>query len=231
MENYFNYFTDIEEHFWKKRGTAILLTTLDWALIDTLKQANIPIGAVLRGIDRAFEKHDQRKAKTRAVNSLAYCHQAILEVAGEMERGELPHQATPPPFPTDALAVYLDKNATAVANAAEKLTQHGRIESGANLQAIASSLHEQAEAARQAASPPLQELEQRMSVLEEKMFGILKQTCPEEALIEIRMERDRQMAPYRSKMAADQVRQLETQFEMRKLLELAELPRLSLFYL
>ena len=125
MENYFNYFTEIEEHFWRKRGTAILLTTLDWALIDSWKQANIPIEAVLRGIDRTFEKYDQRKGKTRRVNGLAYCHQGVLEAAQEIERGELPHESAPPPFPHEALAAYLEKNTAAVNRFADKLTALG----------------------------------------------------------------------------------------------------------
>lgn len=231
MENYFNYFTEIEEHFWKKRGTAILLTTLDWALIDSWKQAEVPIEAVLRGIDRTFEKTEQRKSKIRRVNSLAYCHQSILESASEIERGQLPHASTPPPFAHGALAAYLEKNAAAVSRYAVRLSEQGRMESAASMAAIASSLREQAEIAGREQSPDLQTLEQRMSVLEEKMFGILKQTYPEETLLEIRAERDRQLAPFRAKMAGEQVRQLEAQFETRRLLELADLPRLSLFYL
>jgi hypothetical protein len=231
MENYFNYFTEIEEHFWKKRGTAILLNTLDWALIDGWKQAQVPIEAVLRGIDRTFEKSEQRKTRTRQVNSLAYCHQAVLEAAGEIERGELPHKSEPPPFPHGALAAYLRKNADAVAKSADRLNQQDRTESATDMRAIASSLFEQAELAVHGSGAGLQELEQRMSVLEEKMLGILRQSCAEDALLEIRGERDRQIAPFRSKMPAEQLRQLEAQFEMRKLLELAELPRLSLFYL
>ena len=81
MENYFNYFTEIEEHFWKKRGTSLLLSTLDWALIETWKESAIPLEAVLKGIDRAFEKHEKRRHKVRMVNSLAYCQQAVLEAA------------------------------------------------------------------------------------------------------------------------------------------------------
>ena len=231
MENYFNYFTEIEEHFWKKRDTAILLTTLDWALIDSWKQAGIPIEAILRGIDRALEKSEQRKSRTRRVNSLAYCHQAVLEAASEIERGELPHESAPPPFPHEALSAYLEKNATAVASAAERLLKQGRTESGAEMKAIAESLREQGAIAGAAQALNLQELEQRMSVLEEKMFGILKQACTENVLLEIRAERDRQMAPFRARMAGEQVRQLESQFELRKLLEMNELPRLSLFYL
>ena len=85
MENYFNYFTEIEEYYWKKRGTAMLLTTLDWALIDAWKQAEVPITAILRGIDRTFEKYDARRRKNRRINSLAYCHQAVLEAAEEQK--------------------------------------------------------------------------------------------------------------------------------------------------
>ena len=231
MENYFNYFTEIEEHFWKKRGTAILLTTLDWALIDSWKQADIPLEAILRGIDRAFEKYEQGKRKNRRVNGLAYCHQAVIEAAGQMERGQLPHASAPPPFPHDALSAYLRKNAAAVSRAAERLQEQGRSGSSSEMNAIAESLREQSELAAGGQAQDIQALEQRMSILEEKMFGTLRSTASESILLEIRGERDRQMAPFRAKMAGEQVRQLEIQFEMRKLLELNELPRLSLFYL
>ena len=49
MENYFNYFTEIEEHFQRRRGGILLLSTLDWALIETWKDAGIPLEAALRG--------------------------------------------------------------------------------------------------------------------------------------------------------------------------------------
>ncbi len=231
MENYFNYFTEIEEYFWKKRGTAILLTTLDWALIDSWKQADIPIEAILKGIDRTFEKYEQRKGKTRRVNGLAYCHQAVLEAVEEKDHAGLPHAATPPPFPHEALADYLEKNASAVARAAEGMFKQGRAESATSMSAIAASLREQSTLARAGEALDLQAMEQRMSILEEKMFSILMQACAEDALVVIRGERDRQLAPFRGKMSSAQIRDLEKQFEIRKILEISELPRLSLFYL
>src|SRR5215470_9755460 len=63
VDNYFNYFTEIEEHFQRRRGTTLLLSTLDWALIEMWKDAGIPLEAVLRGIDAAFDKYDQRPSK------------------------------------------------------------------------------------------------------------------------------------------------------------------------
>ena len=84
MENYFNYFTEIEEHFQRRRGGILLLSTLDWALIETWKDAGIPLEAVLRGIDGAFERYEKRPSK-RKVNSLAYCAQEVLAAAEEMK--------------------------------------------------------------------------------------------------------------------------------------------------
>ena len=44
MENYFNYFTEIEEYFQKKRGEFRLLSPIDWALIESFQQAGISGG-------------------------------------------------------------------------------------------------------------------------------------------------------------------------------------------
>src|SRR5947207_15935984 len=90
MENYFNYFTEIEEHFQRVRGSGLfLLSSLDWALIETWKESGVPLDAVLRGIDRSFEKKEKRKRRVpRKINSLAYCAQEILAAGSEKESPE-----------------------------------------------------------------------------------------------------------------------------------------------
>src|SRR6185437_8697625 len=85
VENYFNYFTEIEQRYQQRRGTGLLLSTLDWALIETWKDAGIPLEAVLRGIDETFDKYDRRPAKTKKINSLAYCAQEILGAAEDIK--------------------------------------------------------------------------------------------------------------------------------------------------
>ena len=80
--NYYNYFTEVEEHFQRARGTSLfLMSPLDWALIESWKNAGVPLTAVLRGIDTAFEKWRGRKSRTQMVNSLAFCAQAVLTEA------------------------------------------------------------------------------------------------------------------------------------------------------
>ncbi|HEX2711588.1 MAG TPA: hypothetical protein VHM88_05105, partial [Candidatus Acidoferrales bacterium] len=83
--NYFNYFTEIEEYFWRKRGAHLLVSPLDWAIVETWQKAGIPLPAVLKGIDRAFESYQRsrRGAGGRQLKSLAYCVEAVLDAAEE----------------------------------------------------------------------------------------------------------------------------------------------------
>jgi hypothetical protein len=216
--NYFNYFTEIEEHFQRARGTSLfLLSPLDWALIETWKNAGVPLEAVLRGIDAAFEKWRGRKVKTQMVNSLAFCAQAVLTEAQVMAGTGQPRakRTSAPPFPLEELRGYLRANAAALPQ------EHGDI--AAALERLAGEL--------EAYYEDLESLEQRLTVLEEKMIAALRASQSEEALLETRRELDRQLRPYRGKMTADQLAMLEKQYLERNLLEKAGLPRLSLFYM
>ncbi len=215
--NYFNYFTEIEEHFQRARGTSLfLLSPLDWALIESWNNAGIPLEAVLRGIDAAFEKWRSRKVKTQMVNSLAFCAQAVMTEA-QIMAGALPARAAPaaPPFQQDELRAYLEANAAALPAA------YGAI--GESLCRLAADVERH--------YGDLEGLEQHLTVLEEKMIALARAGQTEEELLESRRELDRQLRPYRGKMTAEQLSMLEKQYLERHLLERAKLPRLSLFYM
>ena len=223
--NYFNYFTEVEEHFQKARGTALfLLSPLDWALLESWKNAGVPLAAVLRGIDAAFEKWRSKKTKTQAVNSLAYCAQAIATAADEIAKGgpsvadaaAANAKESNAPFPFEDLQSYFAKNIADL-----QAREYPDIVSG--LQKIA------AESETWYAN--LEELEMRLSALEEKMLAQARARQDDEALFTARRELDLQLRPYRSKMTTEQLSMLERQFLERKLLESSGLPRLSLFYL
>jgi hypothetical protein len=82
--NYFNYFTEVEEHFQKARGTSLfLMSPIDWALVETWKASGVPLEAVLRGIDDAFSR---KRSKFQQVNSLTYCSQPIKKAAEDLAR-------------------------------------------------------------------------------------------------------------------------------------------------
>jgi hypothetical protein len=79
--------------------------------------------------------------------------------------------------------------------------------------------------------PRLEDLERRLTVLEEKLFAVLMAATPDEDLVKVRAEADRDIAPYRRNMTAAQVEQLHKQYVHKRLLEGCGVPRLSLFYM
>jgi hypothetical protein len=222
VQNYINYFTEIEEHFQRRRGSILLLSTLDWALVDTWREAGVPLAAVLRGIDAAFDKYEARKTKahTRKVNGLAWCAQAVMEAVESIQEaavGGAPVRTEPAGFEHERIAQHLRAAAVTFTDAATMLPA---------LQEIAARLEQLAQQ-----TPTNEELERHLGALEEKLFALLLTHIPAEELEHMREQAAHELAPYRSRMQAVQIRQIEQQFLHRRLLERYDLPRISLFYM
>lgn len=234
MENYFNYFSEIEDRYLQRRGGGLLLSTLDWALIETWKNAGIPLDAVLRGIDEAFDKYDQRPIKTKKINSLAYCSQAVLTAAEDMKEATV--GAEPPTksragegFEPETVSAFLLRNADMLESLNfpdkhETLVRPIVLETSKTLRQLA----EETNAKR---AGRLEDLERRLNVLEDKIFAALLTSTPDEEIVAVRTEADRDLIPYRSKMSGAQIDQLQKQYVQKRLLEKYRLPRLSLFYM
>ena len=239
MENYFNYFTEIEERYQKRRGTGLLLSTIDWDLIETWKDAGLPLEAVLRGSDETFDKYDRRPAKAKKINSLAYCAQEVLAAAEDMKEAAVGAQPKERSDDKPESGLSAAEIANFMRKNAEKLRQIGvTSQSGASAQihsaadAVAGSLTALAAELEGASSlPKLEDLERRLTIMEEKLLAALTMAAPEAELVALRTEADREIAPYRSKMPAAQIVQLQKQFIHKRMLEKATIPRLSLFYM
>jgi len=218
--NYFNYFTEIEDHFQRARGSGLfLLSPLDWALIESWKNSEIPLEAVLKGIDEAFDKWRSRKVKRRFINSLAYCTQAVMQAAERMPSRAGSNPSAEPPFTSAELRAHLQKAAGALRQRPESLFQ----EVAATLDILAAQVAERL--------PDLEDLERRLTAIEDKIVAALRTLESDEELYAIRANLDSELRPYRGKMTADQIVMLERRYLESALLERAKLPRLSLFYL
>ncbi len=234
MQNYFNYFTEIEERFQQRRGAILLLSTLDWALIETWQEAGVPLEAVLRGIDTAFDKYEsrQKRGRMRRVNGLAWCSQAVMEAAEELREasaGTAPSSVVPGEtgFEHERVAAHLEAAAAVLDGSTIAHDACG---------ATATRLRELAADARTAtnaatAAHEMETVERVLTVLEEKLFDALRAAAPERLLVELKEHAARELAPYRSRMGAVQLRQVEHQFVQKQLLVNYNLPRLSLFYM
>jgi hypothetical protein len=241
--NYFNYFTEIEEYFWRKRGAHLLVSPLDWAILETWQKADIPVTVVQKGIDRAFEswERSRRAAGGRQLKSLAYCVDAVLDAASEAQEaavGSGPEvkssRTNAEPFTREELRRYFERNVKRLRAAAEK--QKGaagswRLNLATRFEDAAAKLTEAMPVLETPGTLDLEDLERRLTVLEEKLSAALSADADEEAMLAIRREMDRSMAPYRRKMTAEQIAQLERQYLQKRLFEYFEVPRLSLFYL
>ena len=233
VRNYFNYFTEIEERFQQRRGAILLLSTLDWALIETWREAGIPLEAALRGIDAAFDKYEarQKRARMQRINGLAWCAQAVMHSAMEMSEAATGSAATSVAtaesgFEHARVAAHLAAAAQAL-DAAEVASEACRA-TAARLREIAAEVNA---ASEKSAPVNLEGLEQSLMVLEDRLYATLKLAAPEERVLELNEHADRELAPYRSRMGAVQMRQVKEQFVRKQLLVHYNLPRLSLFYM
>jgi DNA repair exonuclease SbcCD ATPase subunit len=241
VENYFNYFTEIEECYRRSRNTPTLLSTLDWALIESWKEAGIPLEAALLGIERAFEKFRARPRRIQRINSLAYCSQQVLNAAQEMSAtasGEDKRRArqvqereTAAPFAAEEIVNFLNQNATALEQAARRAQEGGQPVLAEDLSAASATLREVAGREAGKSTPDLEELERHMTALEEKLTASLTRASSVELLAQFHREVESGLAPYRRKMTGPQIESLERQFLKKRLFEHYHVPRLSLFYL
>jgi hypothetical protein len=235
--NYFNYFTEIEEYFWKKRGAHLLVSPLDWAIMEAWQRAGVPLEAALKGIDKAFESYGRsRRGTGKPLKSLAYCTDAVLESAEEQleaAAGKAPAAAratSTEAFSRDELKKYFSKNVAQLKREAEKMLARHPAMAGV-LTEIANSLETSATILDAPGALDLEDLERRLTIQDEKIHALLTSHAPEELMLKIRREVDAQLSAYRRKMKAEQLAMVEKQYMQKRLLEEFGLPRLSLFYL
>jgi hypothetical protein len=233
--NYFNYFTEIEEHFWKKRGAHLLVSPLDWAIMETWQKAGVPLEAALQGIDRAFESYQRsRRGAGKPLKSLAYCTDAVLEAAAERQEAAAgahtkPGQETWEPYSRDELRAYFERNSQLLKKAAARCEPSQPALAGLLCHVSASVIS----AGTLLEAPgvlPIEDLERQLTILDDKIYAALLTHASESLLLKIRREVDSQLSAYRRKMKADQLALVERQYSQKRLLDEYQISRLSLYY-
>ncbi len=243
LENYFNYFTEIEEQFRKCRSEPVLLSPIDWALVESWKEQGFPLEAVLAGIERSFEKFKAGKRRFGKVNSLAYCSQEVFRAVEESravaaQGGAAPDGTAPAqkaeaeaPFSASEISSFLLRCAASVEAAGKLAREEVRQVLADELADAASTLRNLATPAPGQPAGDLEQMERILTALEEKLNATLQRGTPVEILADLRAEVDRGLTTFRRKMPAAEVDLLERRFLKNRLLEHYKIPRLSLFYL
>lgn len=215
----------------------MLVSPLDWAIMETWQKAGVPLEAVLKGIDKSYESYQKsRRGAGKPLKSLAYCTDAVLEAAEEQQEaaaGRNSESARPKAadsFPHGELKSYFAKNMALVTEASNKIAET-QPEMAQRFKEIAGSLNNCTTLLDTPGTLDLEDLERRLTILDEKVQVALTSYASEELMLKVRREVDSQLIVYRRKMKAEQLGLIEKQYISKRLLEEYKLPRLSLYYL
>jgi len=237
VDNYFNYFTEIEEKFRTCRSEPVLLSPLDWALIETWKEQDFPLQAVLAGIERSFAKFKPGKRTYRKVNNLAYCSQEVFRAVEEARTAEVQiggrsqAPAADAPFSSDDLSRFFVRAGGALEGACRRAREEGQVVLAEDLASAAETLKGLQTAASSLDASRLEALERNLTALEEKVHASLLRAASVELMATLRTDVDHSLVAYRRKMKAVEIESLERRFLKNCLLDYWKIPRLSLFYL
>ncbi|HYE13998.1 MAG TPA: hypothetical protein VD968_06115 [Pyrinomonadaceae bacterium] len=242
--NYFNYFTEIEDAFVRRRGKHLLLSPMDWALMDSWKQMGVPLHVVLRGIETAFDSYESRP-RNRSVKSLYYCQEEVEAQFAEWLESQRGASATAEgedepganetrglPFPREVIAAHLADSREALSRAAVGRAERtgGDVLTEA-LARAASRLGELEADFNAAARPDAELLEGSLTDLEALLDRAIRSSLPPEALVAKRAEAEAQLRQYRGRMERTTYEQTLENLLAKTLREECRVPRLSLFYL
>jgi len=243
--NYFNYFTEIEDAFIRRRAKHLLLSPMDWALIESWKEMDVPLHVALRGIEKAFDSWASKPRK-RSIKSLLYCQEEVeaqfaewresrVGAAGEaIQHEENGTQRTPDerlPFSRDAIIEHLRRGRASLQQVATVRKKKGVDDFTDTLARAAALLRDLENDFAASGSPDAQRLEQSLSGLERMISDGIRAVVDKEEMAGMGREVKEQLKPYRKHMEPLAYQQTFENLLLKQLREQFGIPRLSLFYL
>jgi len=240
--NYFNYYTEIEDAFVRRRGKHLFLSPMDWALMEIWKEQGIPLHIVLRGVERSFDSFEAKPRK-RSVKSLLYCQEEVEAQYAEWMESQVGASASAAvkadgaeidanlPFSPAAIVEYLQRSHAALVQAANVRRQNGEDDFSEAVSRAASLLEEIRRDFANTSSPEARKLEDSLTGLERMLSDALLSVVTEHQRESIKKELKEQLGPYRKQMEPAIYDQTLTNLLLKRLREQFAVPRLSLFYL
>jgi hypothetical protein len=244
--NYFNYFTEIEDTFVRRRGKHLLLGTMDWALMATWKEMGVPLHVVLNGIEHAFDSYEAKPRK-RSVKTLMYCQEEVEAQYAEWLESQLGAQGFEDngehtedldyveeehlPFPRATILAHMAQSRSALAQICEERKRNLDDAMCDALRRVVARLTELEKDFARAARPRADKLEESLTSLEKMLDEALSASVSSAEMAAARAETEAQLEPYRSRMEQATYEQTFGNLLLKRLRDQYSVPRLSLFYL
>jgi hypothetical protein len=236
--NYFSYFSEIEDTFIRRRGKHLMLSPIDWALIESWKERGVPLHVALRGIEHSFDSHDSKKHK-RTVKTLLYCQEEVEAQyaewldsrVGSHDESKAAEEDSPDatPFSREAVLSHLARSLKSF----EELTAHSP-ERGALKEALlraTSLLDDVRKEFETATRPDTRKLEESLTGIDRMLDDAIRSAMRDDELAVITAEVESQLKPYKRQMDKTAYEQTRGNLLRKRLREHFDIPRLSLFYL
>ena len=241
LMNYFNYFTEIEETFIRRRGRNLLLSPLDWALIENWQEREIPLQIILRAIETVFDTADKQPNRKRTIKSLSYCKEEI-----EAQFAEWSEMQTGKAVGSRQSAVGSPRSETALQNSSSELFSDETIEN--HLKNIVAELEQAKEnstgdlhetfervlsrlAELRKDTPTAEKLEESLEKLDTLIDESLLNNGDGAKISELKKEIEKNLTDYKAKMETEVYQRTFDLMLIKRLREETKIPRLSLFYL
>jgi hypothetical protein len=232
--NYFNYFTEIEDAFVRRRGKHLFLSPMDWALMETWKQQGIPLHIVLRGVEKSFDSYEARPRK-RSVKTLLYCQEEVeaqyaewVEAHVGSSNASAEAESDKTLFSFAAISEHLQRSRNALSELAHSRKQEDDL-SEALTRAIALLADIEKDFAS-GATLDTRKLEDSLTGLERMLNDSMISVAGSSTLDEFKNGVKDQLKPYRSQMDAVAYKQTFDNLLLKRLREEFAMPRLSLFF-
>jgi hypothetical protein len=237
--NYFSYFSEIEDTFIRRRGKHLMLSPMDWALIEGWKERGVPLHVVVRAIEHAFDSH-QSKQRKRSVKTLLYCQEEIeAQYAEWLESRVGSHDdeetrsvdESKSPFPRSEVMAHLARSLDRLSELYEERRQGTGDDLSEALSRAVSLLSEIKDDYASASQPDARKLEDSLTGIERLLDDAIRQSVSDSELASASAEIDAQVKPYKRHMDKAAFEQTRENLLRKRLREHFGVPRLSLFFL
>lgn len=244
--NYYNYFTEIEEQFVRRRGKHLLISPLDWSLVSIWRESGVPLHVALRGIDIAMDTwHSKPHRSSDRLSTLFYCHNAVMaEYARHLEAhlGEGPSEVPPKSSETGQTQAQSsddgpDKNSVLQFLAArireiELLREkHSLGENSEGLDRTWSRLAEIVRSIGTEEQADFEALERDLGILDELLVAELRRGISQEQLDTWEQEAKRELRVYKKRLPKETYAKIVENFMRGKIHRLFSIGELSLFHI
>lgn len=223
--NYFNYYTEIEDTFVRRRGKHLLLSPIDWAMIEGWQERGIPLHIVLRGIESVFDTFDKNPG-TRTIKGLLYCREEIeaqyaewLTAQTGRHEGEA-KEAAGEPFESEGIERHIRSAIEKLRKGNDQRLAEDLERAAVRLEELSANLVEDAEA-----------VDKSLSDIEHFLDQALVTNSDKQHLKKLEKETTASLRAYKAEMEKEAYEQTFKLMLLKRLREEYGVPRLGLFYL